>query len=303
MDLGLINIIQIIDNLKNDRISIKSIEESSEDGEYNTVTFSDDQTLKIKNGNKGMSGVYVGTAKPTDDEINIWINPNGLPTDIPVVNGKDGYSPIKGVDYFTEAEKKQMIQEVLNAMGTPVVGTVDENNTITLSNTLKNGTYTLKYTDDKGNDIEVGTITINSGSGGGETEDPTEIINLIDEVGYTNNVRWSATNQDYTPLDGYVTTGQISVYPRDIIRTKGVNFDEAEKDFCSFHFITNAGATSFMLTNSQTGQTLGLEHYEYELDENNNLTITFKDDYLKSIRLIGFGQGENLIVTRNQEII
>lgn len=31
-------------------------------------------------------------------------------------DGKDGYTPIKGTDYYTEADKKEMVQLVLNAL-------------------------------------------------------------------------------------------------------------------------------------------------------------------------------------------
>lgn len=31
-------------------------------------------------------------------------------------NGKDGYTPVKGTDYYTEAEKAEMVQAVLSAL-------------------------------------------------------------------------------------------------------------------------------------------------------------------------------------------
>ena len=34
-------------------------------------------------GPRGESGVYVGTEKPTDPDIHVWINPNGQASDIP----------------------------------------------------------------------------------------------------------------------------------------------------------------------------------------------------------------------------
>lgn len=36
--------------------------------------------------------------------------------DLPFSHGKDGYTPVKGVDYFTEADKQAMVQEVLNSL-------------------------------------------------------------------------------------------------------------------------------------------------------------------------------------------
>lgn len=34
----------------------------------------------------------------------------------PGVNGKDGYTPVKGVDYFTEADKSELVGAVINAL-------------------------------------------------------------------------------------------------------------------------------------------------------------------------------------------
>jgi hypothetical protein len=77
-------------------------------------------------GKDGESGVYVGETEPTDDETLIWINPSGTASEglasIQYVDaaiatielmpgpagpigetgpkGEDGYTPIKGVDYF-----------------------------------------------------------------------------------------------------------------------------------------------------------------------------------------------------------
>lgn len=74
--------------------------------------------------------------------------------------GADGYTPVKGVDYWTETEKASIIQEVIAALGTPVFGTVDAENNIILSGNLAEGSYTLKYEDGEGNHTEIGTIVI-----------------------------------------------------------------------------------------------------------------------------------------------
>lgn len=66
-------------------VTVKSISESTADGGSNVVTFSDGKKVTIKNGNKG---------KP----------------------GADGYTPIKNKDYFTEADKAEMIQAVISAL-------------------------------------------------------------------------------------------------------------------------------------------------------------------------------------------
>ena len=64
-------------------VTISSITASDESGGENVVTFSDDNTLTVKNGKDGISG---------SDGI----------------NGADGYTPIRGVDYYTEADKAEL---------------------------------------------------------------------------------------------------------------------------------------------------------------------------------------------------
>ena len=65
-------------------VTVKSVSTSSADGGSNVVTFSDGKTLTVKNGSKG--------------------NP-GDP-------GTNGYTPVKGTDYYTEADKAALVTEV-----------------------------------------------------------------------------------------------------------------------------------------------------------------------------------------------
>ena len=124
-------------------------------------------------GEKGDSSVYVGTEEPSDDNVSIWINPEGVPsessdgfsptievtqienghtitvTDVNgektfnVLNGEKGDpgatgpqgekgdtgatgpqgpqgekgdKPVKGVDYFTEADKAAMVDEIASSL-------------------------------------------------------------------------------------------------------------------------------------------------------------------------------------------
>ena len=73
-------------------------------------------------------------------------------------DGADGKTPVKGVDYWTDADQESMVQQVIAAIGTPVFGYVDEDNNIILTGNLTNETYTLKYEDGNGNLILIGTL-------------------------------------------------------------------------------------------------------------------------------------------------
>lgn len=69
-------------------VTITSISESTEDGGENVVTFDDGKNLVIKNGNKGSAGT----------------------------DGIDGYSPVKGKDYWTDADKTEIVEETKSSI-------------------------------------------------------------------------------------------------------------------------------------------------------------------------------------------
>lgn len=69
-------------------VTVKSVSTSSADGGSNVVTFSDGKTLTVKNGSKG--------------------NP-GDP-------GTPGYTPVKGTDYWTAADRQSIVNDVVAAL-------------------------------------------------------------------------------------------------------------------------------------------------------------------------------------------
>lgn len=70
-------------------VTVKSVSESTADGGSNVVTFSDGKTLTVKNGSKGSAGKDGSDGR----------------------DGADGKTPVKGVDYFTEADKAEITQQ------------------------------------------------------------------------------------------------------------------------------------------------------------------------------------------------
>lgn len=70
-------------------------------------------------------------------------------------DGKAGYTPVRGTDYWTEADQEAIVQQVITALGTPVFGRVDTDNNIILTGTLADGIYTLWYEDENGKTTEL----------------------------------------------------------------------------------------------------------------------------------------------------
>ena len=180
-------------------VTISSVTESEESGGENVVTFSDAKTLTIKNGVDGR-------------------------------DGENGYTPVKGTDYFTEADKSEFIAEVktvcvaqnqgsenvgkILVVGTDgnltlidmpeggasgdVTGVLDESNNILLSGNLADGTYTLKYENEDGTYTEIGTLEV------GQIPEPepvkTNFFNIGGD-GYLHNGRCGSDGGDRSGAD------------------------------------------------------------------------------------------------------
>lgn len=149
-------------------VTISSVSESTEDGGSNVVTFSNSNTLTVKNGKDGRTPV-----KGVDYQVNV---------------------PAKGIDFWTEADQESIVQQVIVALGTPVFGTVDADNNIILTGDLPKGTYTLKYEDADGNVTEVGTISNIETSG----EIPLNIV--VGKIDSSTGAISSAENYAYSDM-------------------------------------------------------------------------------------------------------
>lgn len=71
---------------------------------------------------------------------------------------------------LTETDQEAIVQQVVIAMGMPVVGTVDVNNNIILTGQLREGTYSIMYEYADGTLINVGTIRIANDDSGEQIE-------------------------------------------------------------------------------------------------------------------------------------
>lgn len=95
-------------------VTITDIKESSVDGGTNTVKFSDGKVLNIKNGSAGSSGTGGGVDA---DQLNAAVE-EALQNakNSGEFDGADGHTPVKGTDYYTAADKAEMVDLVLAAL-------------------------------------------------------------------------------------------------------------------------------------------------------------------------------------------
>lgn len=142
---------------------------------------------------------------------------------IPYRNGKDGKTPVRGTDYWTDADQEAIVQQVIAALGTPVFGTVDADNNIILSGALADGTYVVKYEDAEGNVTEIGTIVHSDTT---NLADPSSAEWLVNK-----RLNSSGAVVDAAAYGaGGAVTNFIPCKNGDVIRVKGLNISNYYAD-------------------------------------------------------------------------
>lgn len=130
-------------------VTVQSVNESTADGGYSVVTFSDGTSIRIKNGSTGKDGTGVTILGSYDSESALKAaHPTGNPGDAYLIDGylyvwsasanawqnvgkiqgpqgeagsdgkdgADGYTPVKGTDYWTDEDKQTIVDDVLAAL-------------------------------------------------------------------------------------------------------------------------------------------------------------------------------------------
>lgn len=312
-------------------VTVAAITESGEDGGSNVVTFSDGNTLTVRNGRSGTAGKNGTNGKDGTDGytpvkgVDYFDGADGKDGYTPVkgvdyfdgADGNDGYTPVKGVDYWTEADKASIVQEVITALGTPVFGTVDEENNIILTGNLSDGTYTLKYEDAEGEQTEIGTVVIGTGS-----SEPV-LINQIpistdtdgsiyNGKGYKEGTRISSSSGSISANDATDLTGFIPVKMGDVIRMKNVDFKWATVASAGgLHYYSSDKTTKLVSLNTSgypNIQELSPTEMDAVYDESGNLiqfTVTNYGDLSNPgyLRVCASNIDDSSIITVNQEIV
>ena len=175
----------------------------------------------------------------TEDGAVISITDADGTTTATVTNGKDGndgttpHIGSNGNWYIGEtdtgvpaagsvSDRESIVQEVIAALGTPVFGTVDEDNNIILSGDLAGGTYTVKYEKADGSTVIIGTIAQNAAYKNilplAITSDGTLFNNGQGyQTGYRLNSSGAQTTQEGACVTGFIPVSNgDTVYLSDI---------------------------------------------------------------------------------------
>ena len=262
-----------------DGVGIKSVAQtttSSADGGSNiiTVTKTDNttSTFTVKNGSKGSKGDKGDTGATGS-------------------KGADGKTPIKGTDYFTEADKAEIVAMVIESLGgNPVFGYVDENNNIIVQGNLADGSYNVKYEMEDGTTIDIGDLVLDA---------TVEIDNLAGAI-TAGRLGSDGTIRNDTP-DGRVTD-YVAVKNGDTVRLKGiccVKTDEIVNTYPSA--VYNSSKTKLSSVALASGSNA---YYTVDSTTATGAQITIISDDVAFVRFSGYptGTDDDIIVTVNQPI-
>lgn len=237
-------------------------------------------------------------------------------------DGKVGYTPVRGIDYWTEADQEAIVQQVITALGTPVFGRVEEGNKITLSiEHLADGTYYLGYENKDGNWVKLCEYNHSS------AEEPayTNVLPLAidsDNTPYNGGQGWKTgyrlnSSSVEKAEDGMEVTGFIPVKQGDIVRFANIEWPvnsgvSANKCYvCLYGSLFDAATT-----NSSDGCFIreidGRLVDQVSMDSNGNMTeftidaVVFPNvKYWENViymRVSAYDINSNSIITINEEI-
>lgn len=267
-------------------VTVKSVSESTADGGNNVVTFSDGKTLTVKNGSKGATGATGATGK------------DGSPgTD--GINGADGYTPVRGKDYYTEADKAEFTNYIATELAKrgqlePLYAdSIEKCTDTTKLYVLPDGfiyawLLTEKEVDNGPTYTNRLPLAINA--------DGTPYVGDNGEKGYRVGYRYSASSAVEKAATGFDVLGFIPAKAGDVIRIKNVTQVTASNDgssYASVYFFDSA----FKKTSGQ----ITLKSQATFADGILSFTVPSYDTiaYFKATLI---GVSANTIITVNEEI-
>lgn len=318
-------------------VTISSVSESTEDGGSNIVTFSDGTKLTVKNGSKGSQGEKGEQGEQGIQGIQGEKGDKGDKGDTGATgeNGQDYVltdadkeeiakivedNVSVNIETAVENEKGNIVQLIIDELqGLPVFGVVDNNNNITVTSQLSSGTYTLKYENEDGTLMDVGTITIDGGA--------IVIVNLLEsavgaqgtvlnDVGYADGYYLSGNanvsgNNSYLSSDashfatGFIPYTKAQAQAGVPIYVKNITLDTTQSHtrmgaYPSYDYATYLDPVKFSAGESYiTVEQLGDNYYKITPTTSFISTVAIDFNY---IRFSFSGSGSGVIITVDQPI-
>ena len=272
------------------------------------------QGPKGDKGDQGVSGVYVGSGD-IPEGYNVQIDLSGEMDEL--VTRKEfnqlseqivdlDISKVEQSDLEAEVEnqldgaKADIVTQVLSQLGgMPVFGTVDDNNTITLTTALVDGDYIMVYENDEGTLETICEFTV----GNGESNEPTVNEYEVDiaSIGYTDNARWSISDGTIrTGATGYTAINLIPITrpngKKVIIELSGIAWINSSYTailpFMGDEYL--ASAPIYFDGPQDSSHDLGLNVIA---NSDNSVTIVWSAINYTGFKFCGYGSGANAKIT------
>ena len=202
----------------------------------------------------------------------IWLEAGNTGTEadfLASLEGADGHSPVRGTDYWTETDKAEIVQQVLESIGTPIFGVVDSDNNVILTGQLEDGTYSIKYEMENGNTVNIGKLVLDTRTYYSITNNLTDCTNSNSATEVVEGGSYSATisaNSGYELKTVSVAMGGSAVSVTDgVISIASVTGDivitavaEAKVTIINqLPISTDANGNLFVGTNGEKGYKTG----------------------------------------------
>ena len=195
--------------------------------------------------------------------------------------------PVRGVDYWTEEDLEDIVQQVITTLGTPVFGTVDNDNNIILSGNLVDSNYTIKYESADGEMITIGELIVSQHVINqiifAINSDGTEFVGANGEDGYKTGYRLNSSGVE-TEVEGFNVTGFIKVHPNDVVYIKNMGFKMGDFSGSAYCYLSVYDSSFNLITFGQAASTM-VEYVTstYTIDETtNNLVSVTLDNSVTS---------------------
>ena len=164
--------------------------------------------------------------------------------------GANGYTPVKGTDYFTEADKTELVATVIESLGgNPIFGIVDENNNIIVSGNLADGTYFVKYEMEDGSTVDIGDLVLDTNVYYTVTN---ALTNCTNSNSATQAVQGSSYSATLTADDGYELESVVVTMGGTDISSSAVSGGTISITSVTGNIVITAVATETVVTPTYT---------------------------------------------------